>query len=147
MVFELILALNQDDPAIVREFLLRYQPDIAGNIAYYDQLIEDALTYYREVVLPVRKVEEPGHAFDEALAALRDELARAKGMPGTLDVDALQTAAFGVMKERGIKPKEWFQTLYRLFLGQSQGPRIGTLIALLGLDKTIERLENHLGRS
>jgi len=147
MIFELILALNQDDPTIVREFLVRYQPDIAGNIAYYDQLIENALTYYREVILPVRKAEEPGHQFDEALAALRDELARAKEKPGALDANALQTTVFGVMKDRGIKPKEWFQTLYRLFLGQSQGPRIGTFIALLGIDKTMERLAAHLGGS
>ncbi len=28
--------------------------------------------------------------------------------------------------------KDWFRTLYRVFLGQSQGPRIGSFIALLG---------------
>ena len=52
LILQLILALNQDDPRIVRDYLLKYQPDIAGNVAYYEQLIEDALAYYREVVLP-----------------------------------------------------------------------------------------------
>ncbi len=40
--------------------------------------------------------------------------------------------------------KDWFRTLYRVFLGQSQGPRIGSFIALLGFEKTIERLDAHL---
>jgi lysyl-tRNA synthetase class 1 len=145
MIFELILALNQDDPAIVREFLLRYQPEIAGNLGYYDQLIEDALTYYREVALPALKTEEPDHMMDEALAALRDALGKLKGTPAGADPEALQTTVFQVAKDREIKPKDWFRILYRVFLRQSQGPRIGTLFALLGLEATIGRLEAHLG--
>jgi lysyl-tRNA synthetase class 1 len=142
MIFELILALNPQDSAIVREFLLRYSPGIAGNIGYYDQLIEDALAYYREVVLPSRKTEEADHTMDEALSALRDSLARLQSEP--MDPEALQTVVFQVAKDRGLKPKEWFRNLYRIFLRQSQGPRIGTLFALLGLEATIARLEQHL---
>ena len=144
MIFELILALNQDDPAIVREFLLRYSPEIAGNIGYYDQLIEEALTYYREVALPGRKTEEPNHDLDEALAALREALEQLRGSPEGPDPEAIQTAVFQVAKDRGIKIKDWFRTLYRVFLRQSQGPRIGTLFALLGLEATIARLAAHL---
>jgi lysyl-tRNA synthetase class I len=138
------MALNQDDPGIVREFLLRYSPEIAGNIGYYDQLIEDALTYYREVALPGRKTEEPDHALDEALSALREALVKLRGGPAGTDPEALQTAVFQVAKDRGIQTKDWFRTLYRIFLRQPQGPRIGTLFALLGLDTTISRLEAHL---
>jgi lysyl-tRNA synthetase class 1 len=146
MIFELILALNQDDPAIVREFLLRYSPEIAGNLGYYDQLIEDALTYYREVALPARKTEEPDHTMDEALAALRDKLVKLQGTPAGTDPETLQTAVFQVANDRGLKPKDWFRTLYQIFLRQSQGPRIGTLFALLGLEATIGRLEAHIGK-
>ena len=143
-IFELITALNHDDPAIVRDFLVRYQPEVAGNIAYYDQLIEDALAYYREVVLPARKTEEPDHALDDALSALRARLAEMKGTPAGADAEALQTAVFQVAKDRDMRMKDWFRTLYRVFLRQSQGPRIGTLIALLGAEATIERLDAHL---
>ena len=142
MIFQLIMALNQNDPAIVRELLLRYQPEIAGNLAYYEQLIEDALTYYREVVLPARRIEEPGHELDEALTALRAALVPLQGSPA--DPEALQTAVFQAAKDRGIKTKEWFGTLYRVFLRQPQGPRIGTLFALLGLPAVIKRLDAHL---
>ena len=51
---------------------------------------------------------------------------------------------FQVAKEREIKTKDWFRVLYRLFLGQSQGPRIGTFIELLGTDTAVARIERHL---
>jgi lysyl-tRNA synthetase class 1 len=145
MIFQLIMALNRDDPAIVRELLLRYQPEIAGNLAYYEELIEDALAYYREVVLPARRVEEPGHELDEALAALRGALAALRD--ASPEPEALQTTVFQVAKDRGIRTKDWFGTLYRLFLGQGQGPRVGTLFALLGLPAVLERLDAHLAGS
>ena len=147
LILQLILALNQDDPRIVRDYLLKYQPDIAGNVAYYEQLIEDALAYYREVVLPGRKTEEAGHEMDDALAELRAVLVRLKDGGTAPDADSLQTAAFQVSKDRGLKMKDWFRTLYRVFLGQSQGPRIGSFISLLGFEKTIERLDLHLRKS
>lgn len=145
LILELILALNQDDPRIVRDYLLKYQPDIAGNVAYYEHLIEDALAYYCDVMLPGRKSEEAGHDLDEALGALRDLLVQLRDTGAVPDADSLQTQAFQVSKDRGLTMKDWFRTLYRVFLGQSQGPRIGSFIALLGFDKTIERLNAHLG--
>jgi lysyl-tRNA synthetase class 1 len=146
LVLELILALNQDDPRIVRDYLLQYQPAIAENVGYYETLIEDALAYYREVLLPARTVEPPDHALDPAVQALRDELARLAAAGGEPDADALQTMAFQVAKDRNIKTRDWFRELYRVFLGQSQGPRIGSFIALLGYKKCVERLEAHLSQ-
>ena len=145
LILQLILALNQDDPRIVRDYLLKYQPGISSNVAYYEQLIEDALAYYREVLLPARKSEEAGHEMDKALEALRDILVTLRDSGAAPDADSLQTMAFQLSKDRGLKMKDWFRTLYRVFLGQSQGPRIGSFISLLGFEKTIERLNTHLG--
>ena len=144
LILQLILALNQDDPRIVRDYLLKYQPDIAGNVGYYENLIEDALAYYRDVMLPNRANEQAGHEMDEALAELRDILTQLKESGAATDADSLQTRAFQVSKDRNLKMKDWFRTLYRVFLGQSQGPRIGSFIALLGFENTIERLNAHL---
>jgi lysyl-tRNA synthetase class 1 len=146
LILELILALNQDDPRIVRDYLLKYQPDIAGNVAYYEALIANALAYYREVLKPARSVEKADHQMDAALSVLRDELARRAAAGEEPDAEALQTAVFQVAKDREIKMKDWFRTVYRVFLGQNQGPRIGSFIALLGFAKCIERLEAHLAQ-
>jgi lysyl-tRNA synthetase class 1 len=144
MIFDLITAVNETDPAIVRDYLMRYSPEVRANAGYYDTLIEDAIAYYREVFLPQRNVEEPGHALDGALRALADSLSKLAESGATPAPDSLQTLVFQVSKDAGAPAKDWFKTLYRVFLGQSSGPRIGTFIALLGYEKTIERLEAHL---
>jgi len=146
LILELILALNQDDPRIVRDYLLRYEPEIGSNVAYYEQLIEDALAYYREVLLPSRTVETADHQLDAAVTALRDELSRRAGAQAPADPDELQTMVFQVAKDREIRTKDWFRSLYRIFLGQSQGPRIGSFIALLGYATCVERLDAHLAQ-
>ena len=61
-----------------------------------------------------------------------------------MDAEALQTLVFQVAKDSGVQTKDWFRTLYRIFLGRSQGPRIGSFVALLGIEKAVERIEAHL---
>jgi lysyl-tRNA synthetase class 1 len=146
LILELILALNQDDPRIVRDYLLKYEPGIADNIAYYEQLIKDSLAYYREVLLPAQVTETADHQLDAAVAALREELVRRAATGAAPDPDELQTMAFQVAKDRAITTRDWFRTVYRIFLGQSQGPRIGSFIALLGYATCIERLDAHLAK-
>jgi len=146
LILELILALNQDDPRIVRDYLVKFEPEIADNVAYYEQLIEDALAYYREVLLPGRSVEPADHQLDAAVASLRDELARLAAAGAAPDPDTLQTLVFQIAKDRDIRTKDWFRELYRIFLGQSQGPRIGSFIALLGYATCVQRLQAHLER-
>jgi lysyl-tRNA synthetase class 1 len=147
LILELILALNQDDPRIVRDYLTRFEPEITENVAYFEQLIEDALAYYREVLLPSRSVEAADHQLDAAVTALRDELVRLQSAGAAPDPDTLQTMVFQVAKEREIRTKDWFRELYRIFLGQSQGPRIGSFIALLGYADCVARLQAHLEKS
>lgn len=140
MIYDLIIALNAPDHSIVRDYLIKYQPEVADNLEYYDQLIDDAMRYYREVYLPMKKEEAPGREHDEALHALADEL----GKTAEADGESIQNMVFQIAKERGIKPKEWFKTLYRVFLRQSSGPRIGSFIALIGVDNAVEKLRDHL---
>jgi lysyl-tRNA synthetase class 1 len=144
MIYDLIVALNETHPEIVREYLVKYQPEIAANISYYDELIEKAIIYYREVFLPTKVEEEAGHEHDEALSAL---LAGVEGMEksgAAPEPEAIQSFVFSIAKERQIKPKDWFRTLYRVFLKQSSGPKVGSFIALLGYAKTMERIKGHL---
>ena len=40
--------------------------------------------------------------------------------------------------------KDWFRALYEILLGQSQGPRMGSFIALYGVSETIQLIERAL---
>ena len=77
---------------------------------------------------------------------MEDLLARFKALPaGTTDGETIQNEVYAAGKEAGFEPlRAWFQGLYEVLLGQSQGPRFGNFAALFGLDRTIELIERAL---
>ncbi len=144
LIYNLVIALSATDPAIVREYLVKYQPEVADNIGYYDELIEKVMTYYREVYLPNRVEEAAGSEYDEAIRDYLAELERLRDAGEEITVEMAQNMAFQVAKKHDVKMKDWFATLYRLFLGQSSGPKMGSFITLIGIDRAVEKLRAHL---
>ncbi|PEQ13362.1 lysine--tRNA ligase [Novosphingobium sp. PC22D] len=100
------------------------------------RLVEAALAYNRDFIAPtlVKRAPAPNEA--AALAALDAELAQAG--PATSAED-LQTAVYeiGKREEFGFESlRDWFKALYETLLGSSQGPRMGSFIALYGIPET-----------
>ncbi len=142
LIYNLLIALNEPDPEIIRGYLVKYQPHITENMAYYDDLIDGVIRYYNEFYLPNKTEVAPDPALDPVVQKFHDELAKLGDKEPT--ADDLQTLAFTVGKENDLKPKEWFKNLYCVFLGSESGPKIGSFIFLLGLEKAISRLEKYL---
>ena len=101
-----------------------------------DTLVGCALAYNRDFIAPTlkRRKPEPNEAL--ALAALDEELA------ATSD-DATAEELQNIVYEIGKDPhygfeqlRDWFKCLYETLLGSSQGPRMGSFIALYGLNNT-----------
>jgi len=101
-----------------------------------DTLVDRALAYSRDYIAPtlVRREPEPNEA--AALRALDAELAEvAEDTPA----EALQTRIYDIGKreEFGFENlRDWFKALYETLLGSSQGPRMGSFIALYGVAAT-----------
>jgi lysyl-tRNA synthetase class 1 len=52
---------------------------------------------------------------------------------------------FEVGKQAGFEPlRAWFAALYEVLLGQSQGPRFGSFVAIFGVERTIELIDKAL---
>jgi len=63
-------------------------------------------------------------------------------LDASAEAETIQTEVFTVGKEHGFENlREWFQALYQILLGQDQGPRFGSFVALYGLDKTIAMID------
>lgn len=61
------------------------------------------------------------------------------------DGDDLQTLVFAVGKNHNFENlRDWFQAIYEILLGASQGPRFGGFIALYGVNETIELINQGL---
>ena len=73
-------------------------------------------------------------------------VARFRALPAdTMDGEVIQNEVYEAGKEAGFEPlRAWFQALYEVLLGQTQGPRFGSFAAIYGLDRTIALIERAL---
>ena len=110
-----------------------------------DKLVTTALDYNRDLIAPtlIRRKPEAGEVL--ALTALDEELA------ATSD-DATAELLQNIVYEIGKDPhygfeglRDWFKCLYETLLGSSQGPRMGSFIALYGIGNTRKLIAEALG--
>ena len=99
-----------------------------------DRLIDHAMAYNRDFVAPTLKRRKPqgGEA-----AALRDLDARLAELPAGASADDLQNIVYEIGKNEAYgfeNLRDWFKALYETLLGSSAGPRMGSFIALFGID-------------
>jgi lysyl-tRNA synthetase class 1 len=101
-----------------------------------DALVTSALAYNRDFVAPTLKRRKPEPNEAAALAALDAELAATEDGASAED---LQTMVYEIGKDPhyGIGAlRDWFKALYETLLGSAQGPRMGSFIALYGIEGT-----------
>ncbi len=99
-----------------------------------DELIGLAVNYARDFVAPELKRRSPNKVETEALRDLDSELAK---LPADASAQDIQTQVFEVGKRYPFENlRAWFQALYETLLGSSQGPRMGSFIALYGIDNS-----------
>ncbi|MFH0737364.1 MAG: lysine--tRNA ligase [Candidatus Micrarchaeota archaeon] len=70
-----------------------------------------------------------------AVKATNDALALVRSLDPGMDALAVHNAIFDFAKANGIEPKKLFAELYQTLLGKERGPRLGKLIAALGVSK------------
>ena len=98
-----------------------------------DRLVGYALAYYRDFVKPAKSYRAPTAAERAAMQDLHDRLAATDAS----DAETLQNIVYEVGKAHGFENlRAWFQALYEVLLGQSSGPRMGSFIALYGVNET-----------
>jgi len=145
LMLNLVSAANASDKAILWGFLSRYIPGATPESQpLLDRLAGYAINYYDDFVKPTKAFRAPD---EKERAAILDLLARLKALPSDCqDAELIQNEVFAVGKDHGFDPlRAWFQALYEVLLGQSQGPRFGSFAAIFGLDRTTALIEEKLG--
>jgi lysyl-tRNA synthetase, class I len=117
------------------KFVRRYSPDCSPETnPELDELIGLAVNYACDFVVPTLKRRPPTELEAEALRDLDSELAK---LPADADGEVIQHAVFEVGKRHPFDSlRAWFQALYETLLGSSQGPRMGSFIALYGIENS-----------
>ena len=128
-------------PHATHEQVWTYLGNYVGDVdpAHHPELatlVDCALAYNRDYIAPSlhRRAPEANEAM--ALAALDEELAATSDDASAED---LQTMIYEIGKDPHYQfeaLRDWFKALYETLLGSSQGPRMGSFIALYGVEPT-----------
>ena len=135
LLLNLVSLPGVQDKDIAWKFVQRYAPDTSPEKdEELDALIGLAVNYARDFVVPTLKRRPPTEVEAEALRDLDAELAK---LPGDASAEDIQTQVFEVGKRYPFESlRHWFQALYETLLGSSQGPRMGSFIALYGIENS-----------
>ena len=101
-----------------------------------DALVMRALAYNHDFIAPTLHRRKPENGEGAALAALDEELAATSD---DATAEEIQNIVYAVGKDPhfGFETlRDWFKALYETLLGSAQGPRMGSFIALYGIENT-----------
>src|SRR5262245_59268158 len=160
MLLTLVSSSNAETAETLRGFIRRYRPGVTPQThPKLAALVDYAIHYFRDFVLPEKKFREPADAERAALLDLRDALSQ---LPADADAQQIQEVVYeigrrepfldksGKGKTKDGKPGvslDWFNMLYQVLLGQEKGPRFGSFVAVYGLKNTIDMIDGALARS
>ena len=145
ILLNLASVCHAENAAVLWQFVSRYVPHANPETTpFLNRLVDYAVAYYQDFIKPHKRYRLPVPEEAVAFAQLRDEL---KTLPAGADAEAIQAVVFEVGKQHPKTFPElraWFQAQYEILLGQDQGPRMGSFIALYGLNETIALLDRVL---
>ena len=158
MLLSLVTASNAENAETLWGFIGRYRPGVTKKThPHLEKLVDYAIHYYRDFVLPTKKFREPSEAERAALIDLRDALSQ---LPAAAPAEEIQNVVYEVgrrepfldqkKKAKDGKPGvslDWFNMLYQVLLGQEKGPRFGSFVAAYGTQNTIDMIDGALARS
>ncbi len=144
MLLNLVSASNAEDKDVLWGFIRRYAPGATPEThPKLDELVGYAVRYFQDFVRDTKSFRP---ATDQERAALADLAGRIAALPADADGETIQNEVYAVGKDHGFEPlRAWFGAIYEVLLGQTQGPRFGSFVALYGMDETRALIDRALG--
>ncbi|MBK6297337.1 MAG: lysine--tRNA ligase [Sphingomonadales bacterium] len=144
LLLNLVSLPGLGDKQIVWNFVRKYAPDTSPETQpELDNLIGLAINYARDFVVPSLKRRAPQGVEVDALKRLDAELA---ALPANASGEDIQNIVYEIGKTGGFDNlRDWFKALYETLLGSSAGPRMGSFIALYGVENSRKLIGEALG--
>ena len=107
-----------------------------------DKLIEYAINYYIDFILPSKKYKKIN---DENRKIFEDLLYLLKNIDKKLSSEEIQTQIYNIGKKHNFSNlRDFFILIYQTLLGQNQGPRLGSFIKMYGINNTCKLIDKAL---
>jgi len=143
LLLNVVTVANAQDTKVLWGFISRY---LTGTSAQthpeIDRLAAYAVRYFNDKVKPFKTYRA---ATDKERAALQDLHDQLADHLGSTDAKGLQDIVYAVGNGHGFDPlRDWFKGIYQVLLGDDQGPRFGSFIALFGVAETRQLIADAL---
>jgi len=135
LLLNLVGVALTEDKDLIWAFVKRYAQDVSAEThPELDALIGHAAVYFRDFIKDSLARRAPDDKEAEALRELDSCLAQ---LPPDASAEEIQNLVFEIGKSHGFDNlRDWFKGLYETLIGTSQGPRMGSFIALYGIDNS-----------
>ena len=145
LILNLVNASQADNKDVLWGFIRGYIGEISEDAEIYiGQLLDYALSYFNDFILPTKVYRE---ASDDEMKSLKELVLRFSQLDKGSEAETIQTIVYDVGKEAEYENlRDWFMALYQILLGQEQGPRFGSFVALYGIDKTCELINKAINK-
>jgi lysyl-tRNA synthetase class 1 len=130
--------------AYLRNYVADASPESYPDL---ERLIGHALAYHRDFVAPTLKRRAPEANEAAALRRLDEELA---ALPANAAAEDIQNIVYAIGKDEAFgffELRDWFRALYQTLLGADQGPRMGSFIALYGIENSRKLIADALAET
>ena len=144
LLLNLASACNPENDSVLWGFISKYQADLnKDNSPLLAKMVNCAISYYNDFIKAHKKYRD---ATEVEKAAILDLKSTLQNMDKNADAAFIQTQVFEIGKKHGYEKnmRDWFSALYQILLGQDQGPRMGSFIALYGVDGFVKMIEEKL---
>ena len=144
LLLNLVGVLGSAEREVIWGYLRNYVADASPETyPALDALIGHAIAYHRDFIAPTLQRRKPTEQEAEALRKLDTSLA---ALGEGADAEAIQNEVYEIGKTGGFENlRDWFKALYETLLGSSQGPRMGSFIALYGVANSRKLIAEALG--
>ncbi len=141
LIINLASICGAENEEILWQFLKKYDKNLNQNDKLLNDLIKGGVNYYNDFIKNTKidyKIED-----ENTKNAIKKLILELENLNDKTAVN-IQNTTYEVGKSFNIELQDWFSSLYKILTGIEKGPRIGTLIAIYGLDKCINKLKNKI---
>lgn len=143
VLLNIVSASNSEEPDTLWGFIQRYAPQTSPDThPELNRMVGYAINYFVDFVKPAKTYRAPD---DTERAALEDLSSKLENLAQGAAAQDIQTLVYESGKAHNFDNlRDWFKALYEVLLGQSQGPRFGSFVAIYGVKETRELIQRAL---
>ncbi len=146
LLLNLAGACNPENDEVLWGFISKYQAGLNKKSSpLLAQMVDRAINYYNDFIKKNKKYRQATESEKLAILDLATAL-KNLSQDKKNDTTELQNLVFLIGKNHGYEKnmRDWFLALYQILLGQDQGPRMGSFIALFGIEEFLKLVKERV---